>query len=236
MRELGRRNGIISMFYYIFGGSSSGKSKYAEEVAISLVHAQNLAPDSTSGKNCMKSGGNSVQILYIATMKNDGQEACERIKRHQKQREKDPFITYEAFDLERLKNAPEASVILLDCLSNFTANIMFSGEWIHDAAGQPQSSLEKETLTQIVLRLADLIPEAVASLMKKCKNLIVVSDAVFSDGVIYDEMTEKYIRLLGLVGSRLAAWADYVTEIVFGIPVVIKAPSDNDSRTAARQR
>ena len=67
------------------------------------------------------------------------------------------------------------------------------------------------------------IETGVEELAEKCENLVIVSDFVFSDGTIYDPLTELYIRLLGDLWRKIAEQADEVTEIVFGLPVKLKS-------------
>ena len=43
-----------------------------------------------------------------------------------------------------------------------------------------------------------------------------------ADGVRYDEMTDRYLRNLALLNRELAQEADLVTEIVCGLPNVLK--------------
>ena len=44
----------------------------------------------------------------------------------------------------------------------------------------------------------------------------------FSDGVTYDPETEQYRKILGEVNREAAAMADYVYEVVCGIPICVK--------------
>ena len=46
--------------------------------------------------------------------------------------------------------------------------------------------------------------------------------AVGEDGCCYDRETRTYIALVGRVNQELAKLADQVTEVVFGIPVIVK--------------
>lgn len=92
------------MLILVTGGSGSGKSEYAENVAVSF----GLKP-----------------LLYIATMLPYGEENKKKIKRHQVMREKKEFNTLECYtDLLNvsLDNRP---VVLLECMSNLLANEMF---------------------------------------------------------------------------------------------------------------
>ena len=61
---------------------------------------------------------------------------------------------------------------------------------------------------------------------------MIVSDFVFSDGAVYDSLTELYIRLLGDLWKKIAVQADEVTEIVFGLPVKLKQRGRSSMRSA----
>lgn len=91
------------MIYLVFGGASSGKSEFAEELAQGF-------------------GGEKI---YFATMKPFGDDAEKKIQKHRKMREKKGFRTVEWY--ENLEDFSEtASVILLECVGNLVANEMFS--------------------------------------------------------------------------------------------------------------
>ncbi|MDF2888367.1 MAG: cobalbumin biosynthesis protein [Lacrimispora sp.] len=92
----------------IIGGSGSGKSEYAEDLAVSL-------------------GGG--QRIYIATMKPWDEECRNRIQRHRKMREKKQFETVECYRrLKELELNKRPSVVLLECMSNLVSNELF-GLW-----------------------------------------------------------------------------------------------------------
>ena len=56
---------------------------------------------------------------------------------------------------------------------------------------------------------------------KKCKNLIVVSSLIY-DEKKYDETTEKYIEHMADINNFIIKNADFVYEIVYGVPVCMK--------------
>ena len=55
---------------------------------------------------------------------------------------------------------------------------------------------------------------------------MVVTNEVFSDGIHYGLETEEYLRLLGQVNVRLSRLSRQVTEVVYGIPVELKAADE----------
>nr|MCR4745407.1 bifunctional adenosylcobinamide kinase/adenosylcobinamide-phosphate guanylyltransferase [Lachnospiraceae bacterium] len=59
-------------------------------------------------------------------------------------------------------------------------------------------------------------------LLDKAENLVIVSNDIFSDGNIYDEMTRQYISNMGKINQCLAERADKVLELVCGIPIYHK--------------
>ena len=96
------------MLTFIFGGSASGKSEYAEQYAASLAH------------NC------NAPLFYLATMCANDTESKQRIERHRKMRADKSFQTIEVSKAIDSIAVGSDSVVLLECLSNLLANEMFS--------------------------------------------------------------------------------------------------------------
>ena len=79
------------MFYLITGGSGSGKSEYAENLARKL--GKSTAPDTEA-----------APLYYIATMRVWDEEGRARVRKHRLQREGKGFLTLERFtDMEKLE-------------------------------------------------------------------------------------------------------------------------------------
>lgn len=94
------------MICFVIGGSGSGKSEYAENLALGLKEQEKL--------------------VYVATMQPLDEESWQRIGRHRKMRAGKGFETRECYThLEQLP-VEKNEIILLECLSNLTANEMFS--------------------------------------------------------------------------------------------------------------
>lgn len=174
------------MFYMISGGSGSGKSEYAENVAVKL---QQAAKD----KN----------LMYIATMMAFDKEAEEKIKRHRNMRKEKGFITKECYTGLKRIDLQKYGTILIDCMSNLAANEMFQ-----------EQGAKNETIEEII--------KGIDILLKKCENLVVVTNEIFSDGCSYDDTTMEYMRYLGKINEEMAQRADKVVEVVCGIPVYHK--------------
>lgn len=180
------------MLYIITGGSGSGKSEYAENLAVSRYQRTD------------KPG----KLYYIATMDSRDEESCRRIERHRKLRDGKGFITVEcSVKLEEL-TAGVRDVVLLEDLSNLLANEMYL-----------EHGRMKTRDDEIFCRLEQIILLPVLQLEKQAGCVIIVTNEVFSDGMEYDMETGLYVHLLGMLNQRLAECADGVAEVVCGIPV-----------------
>lgn len=154
--------------------------------------AEQLAADAPGSKK-----------IYLATMQCWDEESRQRVARHRAMRAERNFITIERpTDLKHLV-FPPCDVVLLECLSNLAANEMFARE----GAG--------EDVQQAIL-------QGIAHVQAQCRQLVIVTNEIFSDGVQYDIETERYLALLGRLNIQLAAQAEQVIEVVCGIPILWK--------------
>ncbi len=147
-------------------------------------------------------------LLYLATMRILDAEGQKKANRHRKNRSGKGFLTLEQpLDiirvLENLKSGE--GIVLLECISNLAANEMFAKE----------TPGTKEQVTEKIVR-------EVEALRNHVTHLVVVSNNVFEDGVVYDADTMEYIEAMGGINQRLASMADRVVEVVVGIPVILK--------------
>ena len=175
------------MMTLILGGSGSGKSAYAEDYLL------RIAVDKKK--------------YYIATMQVWDEEMQAKVDRHHRLRQGKGFTTIEQpTALEQAASQMEpGGAALLECMSNLTANEMFSG-------AQPA---DRQTVIVKILRGVDV-------LRKQVDPLVIVTNNVFEDGIVYDSATMEYIEALGRINERLAAEADEVVEVIAGIPQQLK--------------
>lgn len=178
------------MMLLVIGGNGSGKSAYAEDVLLSIT------------KN------SQMKKYYLAAMQVLDKEGQEKVERHRRSRRGKGFFTIEQpvtieKALEKMETGEPA--VLLECISNLTANEMFSEE-------VPKSAEQ----------VAEKVEKGIAALKNNLAHLVVVSGNVFEDGNVYDPATMEYIRAMGKINQRLASMADRVVEIVVGIPVAVK--------------
>ena len=60
-------------------------------------------------------------------------------------------------------------------------------------------------------------------LTQQAGALIIVANELYSDGIDYGPETDRFLRDLARLAAELSATADQVTEVVYGIPVQLKA-------------
>ena len=178
------------MLHIVYGGSASGKSSYAESFALSLQ--------------------GDGRLLYIATMypykwntKEIDPETMQRIERHRAMRADKGFDTVECYRHVEHIVAKRQDVLLLECMSNLVANEMFADGKITD----------KKAVVKKIIAGMEKLKESVA-------HLVIVSNNVFEDGIVYDQTTMDYIEAIGQINGQLARMADEVVEVVVGIPVI----------------
>ncbi|MGV3024533.1 bifunctional adenosylcobinamide kinase/adenosylcobinamide-phosphate guanylyltransferase [Clostridium thermobutyricum] len=151
-------------------------------------------------KNLHKEG----ELIYLATMKPTGEEDLKRIENHKKDREGTNFLTYEI--LENIEKAEEIikekDTVLLDSITSLLANEMF-----------------KE---KIIFNIEEKIIKGIEILSEKAKNLVIVSDYIFNDSIVYDSITESYRKSLGIINCNIAKLSDVAIEASYSLMSIYK--------------
>lgn len=143
--------------------------------------------------------------IYLATMYPKDAESHKRIEKHQFRRHNMNFTTIEQPTRLGEVTIPEGSNVLLECVSNLLANEMFM---------PGQSGIHS----------VNAVIDGIEHIHSQCRNLVIVTNEVFSDGVRYENMTHIYMEFLGLINQHLGRMADLVTEVVYGVPIPVKRP------------
>lgn len=170
------------MITVVYGGAGSGKSEYAENLAIS---------------------NGSKDLYYIATMIPMDSENMKKIDRHRRLRASKNFETIECYTDVDGVSLTKDSTVLLECVSNWVANEMFS------ESGSGENAV-------------DTIKKGVEKLAGESENIIFVTNNIFEDGNTYDEGTLSYMKNLSEVNSYLTNISNQTIEVVCGIPFYIK--------------
>ena len=202
------------MLHIVYGGSASGKSSYAESFAMSL-----------QGEG---------RLLYIATMypykwntTEIDPETMQRIERHRAMRADKGFDTVECYRHVEHIVAKRQDVLLLECMSNLLANEMYLEQDSDDGGlAETMSEVEKTGvgMSETLSPVSKNIVQALVNLSTRVQDVVIVTNDVFSDGgsLTYDESTREYVKNLAEINCALAREAATVTEVVCGIPVIVK--------------
>ena len=183
---------------YVTGGAKSGKSKFAEDLLLSM------------------NNGNQKNI-YLATSIVYDEEMQTKVDLH-KARRQNKWITVESYKniSESLKDfSVEKNNMLVDCLTNMVSNIIFENTEINwdnpkkNQLEQCDKAVEKEVL--------ELLKTA-----KNFENVVVVSNEL-GMGIVPAYPLGRYFReIAGKMNQMVAEKADEVYFVVSGIPMKIK--------------
>lgn len=169
---------------------------------------------SKSGKSMLaqdiskKIENNIGDLYYIATMKPYDDEDILRIQNHIHEREGYDFKTIEKNRnlIEVVNKFKFKDTILLDSITALLTNEMFVGNDINN-------NVYKKIIEHIKI------------LKEKVENLVIVSDYLFSDSIIYDECTENFRKELGKINIEIAKLSDVVIEMSFKNKIIHKGES-----------
>ena len=180
----------------ILGGARSGKSSYAERLA--LQH-----------------GG---QVLFVATAQPLDGEMAERIANHQKNRPAN-WQTLEiasavgALLQSRMQSETlKTGVILVDCLTLLVSNLLLA---VSSGTGE-DLTVDEEAATALVETEITRLLEAIQIIPAEW---IIVSNEVGLGLVPPYPLGRVYRDLLGRANQRLASRADQVIFMIAGIPM-----------------
>ena len=162
----------------ITGGQRSGKSSKAEELALSL----------------------SENPVYMATAHIWDEEFRERVRKHQERR--GPQWTNIEEETALSKHDMTGRVVVIDCVTLWLTNILYSEELIHSSLELAKAEFDKFT-------------EAEAT-------YIFVTNEIGSGGVSDNALQRKFTDLQGWMNQYIAQKADEVILMVSGLPIVIK--------------
>ncbi len=183
-----------SRLILLLGGARSGKSALAERLAARLAGE----------------GG----VLYVATAQAGDDEMRARISEHQRRRPAS-WRTLEApYDLAAgiRQHAADASVILVDCLTVWTSNLL-----LREAGAAETLSPAQEGA--VLAQVADVL----AACRETSAACLLVSNEVGLGVVPPYPLGRAYRDLLGRVNQRVAAACDEAYLLVAGIPIDLKA-------------
>ena len=176
------------------GGARSGKSEFAEQLALSL-----------KGRKA-----------YVATGQAFDDEMKDRIKKHQLRRGKE-WITFEIplylhKNWEQIKNVSD--VILIDCLTMFTSNHVF-------AHGDINSQEDANRIESIILEELRLLLQEINN--SNDKTVIFVTNEI-GLGIVPENKLARYFRdITGRVNREVASAANKMYLTISGVTIELKS-------------
>jgi len=139
-------------------------------------------------------------LYYLATMIPVDKEDDARIARHRLRREGSGFETIEAGrDITAaVRQCDVLGTFLLDSVTALLANEMFA----------PDGNVEQSAYKKVAAHLTELLG--------KVDDIVIVSDIIYSDAFLYDDLTEAYRRGLAYIDKQIASLSDVILEICAG--------------------
>lgn len=193
----------------ISGGAKNGKSMYAQKIA----KAMSVEYD--------------VPLYYVATMEPTDEEDENRIKRHVQDRAGWGFTTIEEPHKlvnvlsERDKgfmaesdNADNANNLDIKCMGKTPVNP--KGVFLVDSLTALLGNNMFGKNGSMNLDCFDEVRDDIYSFSTIASNIVMVSDSIGCDGIIFDQITEVYRKSLARLEREIASYYDSVTEVSVG--------------------
>ena len=189
----------------VTGGQRSGKSTYAEKLALQL-----------SGTS---------QAVYMATAKIWDEEFAHRVQIH-KERRGAQWINIEEEKYLSRHNV-EGRVVLIDCVTLWSTNFFFDRNMEDNlpCSGNPNFTMDagqaKESAS-LVEQTLQRIKAEFEKFTAQDATFIFVTNEIGLGGVSENKVQRQFTDLLGWLNQYLASKADEVVLMVSGIPMKIK--------------
>lgn len=142
---------------------------------------------------------NKDKVIYVATMKPYDEEDKKRIQLHIKNREGLNFITIEKQSnlQDIVSEISSEDTILIDSITSLLTNEMFLGD-------------------KMIMNPSSNVLAGIKKIGDKARNIVIVSDYIFNDAMVYDEITENFKRQLAVINKELVKYCHKVIECSFG--------------------
>lgn len=185
--------GGMGKIILVTGGQRSGKSTYAEKMALDL-----------SGDN---------KCVYMATAKVWDDEFAKRVALH-KQRRGEQWVNIEEEKFLSKHNVA-GKVVLIDCVTLWSTNFFFEISTSHEN----ESSSEKGN---VVKRSLEAVKDEFDKFTQQDATFVFVTNEIGLSGVSENKIQRQFTDLLGWLNQYIASKADDVYFMVSGIPIKIK--------------
>lgn len=148
---------------------------------------------------------NNKPFYYIATMCPYDEEDIKRIEKHKEDRK---HLFFNTIEIQRnIKNLESIcdlkGTFLIDSVTALLANEMFVDENVIDNAYKK-------------------VAEDLLYIISKMKNVVLVSDYIFSDSIKYDNITNQYKKGLAFIDKSCARVSDILIEVCYNNIIIHK--------------
>ncbi|GJI99421.1 bifunctional adenosylcobinamide kinase/adenosylcobinamide-phosphate guanylyltransferase [Duganella sp. BJB488] len=176
----------------VLGGARSGKSGYADRLAIE------------SGK----------EVVYIATATAGDAEMATRIAHHRAGRPSEWTTVEEPLALgnQLLRWSSPDRLILVDCLTLWLSNLLFS-------SGEQYPDVGEITLPALFHEQQDMLASA---LTKCASDVVLVSNEVGMGIMPFGAISRCFVDEQGRLNQAMAALCDRAVFVAAGLPLVLK--------------
>ena len=181
----------------ITGGQRSGKSSFAERMALELTEGCKQGP------------------VYLATARIWDSEFAHRVERH-KARRGERWTNLECEKYISECNL-QGRVVVIDCVTLWATNFFFD----ESAAAESAEAADAADGT-LVERVLGLMKRELHKLARQEATLIFVTNEIGLGGVSENKLQRQFTDIEGWFNQHLAEYADDVYLMVSGIPVKIK--------------
>lgn len=177
----------------LIGGARSGKSHYAQELALKSAQP----------------------VLFVATAEAADEEMRQRIEEHRKARPADWSVLEATTHVGNhiLQNIDRAQIVVVDCITLLVSNLLTQ----HSNPGNEQmeaSLIEKEVMAEI--------SELVDCMNRINASFIIVTNEVGLGLVPSNKLGRLYRDFLGRANQTLAQSVDEVYYMIAGLPLPVK--------------
>ena len=191
----------------VTGGQRSGKSTYAERLALELAAGE--------------------QAVYMATSRIWDEEFAHRVQLH-KERRGPQWINLEEEKYLARHNVA-GRVVLVDCVTLWSTNFFFdiSDNTLPDSSGSDASNItmdaaQAQESASVVEKALQQIKEEFEKFTSQDATFIFVTNEIGLGGVSENKVQRQFTDLLGWLNQYIASKADEVVLMISGIPVKIK--------------
>jgi adenosylcobinamide kinase / adenosylcobinamide-phosphate guanylyltransferase len=189
--------------FFISGGVRSGKSSFAEKLAVELAMEHGIKENESS----------ILPLHYVAAGQASDVEMKARIAKHRNDRFKSGYEwkTWEQpVDIKKLSSSlSQKDIVLLDCLTTLLNNELFQEE-------------EGWKLPFFQNNVMNAIMDGVKGIAANCHTFLIVSNEVFYDPWDDNMLTLTYKRMLGKLHQQVVSLAEKAYMVEAGIPLLMK--------------